>query len=72
MERFLLSPAVVWVLIPITFVIMAGVKEIYHRYCLHQERIAMIENGMHPDDLESKDPTDLKETAPYTHTHQSV
>lgn len=67
MQSFFLNPAVVWVLIPISFFVVTGIKEIYERYCQHQERIAMIENGIHPDaipeDDEENDP--YRETAPY-------
>lgn len=48
-SHFFLNPAVVWVLIPVSVIVIGGVTEIYKRYCKHQERIAMIENGMHPD-----------------------
>ena len=66
MERFLLNPAVVWVLIPISYFIVTGIREIYERYCVHQERLAMIENGIHPDDPNEYPDTDpYRETAPY-------
>ncbi|MEM7316384.1 MAG: hypothetical protein AAF497_24895 [Planctomycetota bacterium] len=67
MERFFLNPAVVWVLIPISYFIVTGISEIYSRYCIHQERIAMIENGMHPDTEPDPYPESdpLQETAPY-------
>ena len=48
-QAFFLNPAVVWVLIPITAIVFSGVTGIYTLYCRHQERIAMIENGIHPD-----------------------
>lgn len=48
-EAFFLNPAVVWVIIPVAAIVLGGVSEIYKMYCRHQERIAMIENGIHPD-----------------------
>jgi len=48
-EYFFLNPAAVWVLIPIAAILTHAVCELYRRYCEHQERIAMIENGIHRD-----------------------
>lgn len=52
-QAFFLNPALVWILIPLTAMLLGGIGEIYKRYCEHQERIAMIENGIHPDAPES-------------------
>lgn len=48
-ESFFLNPAVVWVLIPVTAIAFGGAKEIYKQYCSHQERLEMIQAGIHPD-----------------------
>ncbi len=48
-ETFFLNPAVVWVLIPVTAILFAGIQKIYEQYCRHQERLEMIQNGIHPD-----------------------
>jgi hypothetical protein len=48
-EVFFLNPAVVWVLIPVTAIIFGGAQKIYEQYCRHQERLEMIQNGIHPD-----------------------
>ncbi|MEM6687994.1 MAG: hypothetical protein AAF664_01115 [Planctomycetota bacterium] len=48
-ENFFLNPAVVWVLVPVSAIVLSGLSGIYKMYCKHQERIAMIENGIHPD-----------------------
>lgn len=50
-EAFFLNPAVVWVLIPITAILISGIQQVYKQYCRHVERIAMIENGIHPDEI---------------------
>ena len=46
---FLFSPAVVWVWIPITAILVGTVASIIHRWHQHQERMAMIAAGLHPD-----------------------
>ena len=48
-QAFFLNPAVVWVLIPVSAILISGIRGLYSQYCKHQERIAMIENGLHPD-----------------------
>jgi hypothetical protein len=45
----LFSPEVIWVLIPITGIVVWGITEILQQIHRHQERQAMIEQGMHPD-----------------------
>lgn len=52
MENFLmklLNPALIWVLIPITWLLLTTVVEILKLAQRHRERIAMINQGMHPD-----------------------
>ena len=45
----LLSPGVVWVLIPVLAIVGAFAKQMLNRYFDHQERMAKIEAGMDPD-----------------------
>lgn len=55
-EAFFLNPAVVWVLIPVSAILIGGISGIYSQYCKHVERISMIENGIHPDSDEDAAP----------------
>ncbi|MCA9196223.1 MAG: hypothetical protein KDA87_01755 [Planctomycetales bacterium] len=48
-EHFFLNPAVVWVLIPIVAIVVTGIQQIIRMVLRHRERIAMIEQGIHPD-----------------------
>ena len=48
-ELFFLNPAVVWVLIPVTAILVGGIQQLVKMICRHRERIAMIEQGMNPD-----------------------
>ena len=45
----LLSPEVVWVLIPVLAIVGVFAKQMLNRYFDHQERMARIEAGMDPD-----------------------
>ena len=45
---FFLNPAVVWITIPLAVILVGGVKTLASMYFSHQERIAMIEQGMYP------------------------
>ena len=45
----LLSPGVVWVLIPVLAIVGVFAKQMLNRYFDHQERMARIEAGMDPD-----------------------
>ena len=45
----LLSPGVVWVLIPVLAIVGVFAKQMLNRYFDHQERMARIEAGMGPD-----------------------
>ena len=54
-SAFFLNPAVVWVLIPITAIVVSGVHGILKLYLRHQERLAMIQQGMNPDALSDPD-----------------
>ena len=51
----LLSPAVVWVLIPVLAIVGVFAKQMLNRYFDHQERMAKIEAGMNPDADEDED-----------------
>ncbi len=46
---FFMNPAVVWVLIPVAAILVGGIQAVLKMYFTHQERIAMIEQGIHPD-----------------------
>jgi hypothetical protein len=66
----LFSPAVIWIFIPITAIIVGTLSSIIHKSQQHRERMAMIAAGMHPDfppDEEVAENTDdtLRETAGY-------
>jgi hypothetical protein len=54
-QAFFLNPAVVWVLIPITFALTSGIQALYRAYCEHVERMAMIQQGMMPPDRTAAD-----------------
>lgn len=47
-HNFFMNPAVVWVLIPVTFILISGIQTLYRAYCEHVERMAMIQQGMMP------------------------
>ncbi|MEM9643951.1 MAG: hypothetical protein AAF989_03060 [Planctomycetota bacterium] len=47
--EYFLNPAVLCMMIPIVAILVHGIGSIFNRFCKHQERIAMIENGIHPD-----------------------
>ncbi len=49
-RMFFMNPAVVWVLIPVAAILIGGIQALAKMYFSHQERIAMIEQGIHPDD----------------------
>ena len=46
---FFLNPAVVWVLVPLGAILVGGIQALVKMYFTHQERISMIEQGIHPD-----------------------
>lgn len=48
----LLSPGVVWVLIPVLAIVGVFAKQMLNRYFDHKERMAKIEAGMDPDEEE--------------------
>jgi hypothetical protein len=47
--QILFSPAIIWVFIPITAIIVGSLATIIHKSQQHRERMAMIAAGMHPD-----------------------
>ena len=67
--QILFSPAIVWVFIPITAILVGTLGTIIHKSQQHRERMAMIAAGMHPDfppDEEEEEIGDpLRETAAY-------
>ncbi len=46
---YILNPATVWILIPIVAILCGTVTSILKKVQKHQERMAMIHSGMHPD-----------------------
>ena len=52
----LLSPGVVWVLIPILAIVGVFAKQMLNRYFDHQERMAKIAAGIDPDDYDDEEP----------------
>ena len=66
--QYLFNPAVVWVLIPVTAILVGMIATIIHRWQQHRERMAMIAAGMHPDYPPGEEPLEgddsgLRETA---------
>ena len=45
----LLNPALIWILIPITWLLLTTVVEILKLVQKHRERMALINQGIHPD-----------------------
>lgn len=45
----LLNPSIIWVLIPITAIVCGGFAGIVKLIINHRERMALIEQGIHPD-----------------------
>jgi len=48
------TPTVVWVFIPIVAILIQGVLAILKQINQHEERLAMIKNGMNPDTATSE------------------
>jgi hypothetical protein len=44
----LLNPAILWILIPLTYIVFSGIQTLCQMYYEHVERIAMIQQGMVP------------------------
>ena len=59
----LLNPAVLGTLIPLAVIIGFFTKSIVGRVTTHRERLAMIEQGMHPDQLPFPEHADDAERA---------
>jgi hypothetical protein len=57
--QMLLNPAVLALLIPITAILTVGAITLVRLWARHQERMAMIEAGMHPDEPLLPDPDEL-------------
>ncbi|MEW6743846.1 MAG: hypothetical protein AB1486_13910 [Planctomycetota bacterium] len=47
--RTVLNPATLALLIPIAAIVVGGIVAVVKAAIRHQERMAMIERGMHPD-----------------------
>ncbi len=45
----LLSPELIWIVIPVAAIVIGGILGILSQIHRHQERRAMIEQGIHPD-----------------------
>jgi hypothetical protein len=58
--QMLLNPAVLALLIPITAILTVGAIVIVRLWARHQERMAMIEAGIHPDEPPPLDPDELR------------
>lgn len=52
----LVRPDVVWVLVPVVAIIIGGVIAVVQMVIAHRERMAMIEQGMHPDEQKQSEP----------------
>jgi hypothetical protein len=46
----------VW-LVPIAAILVWGVLELFRMVMAHQERLALIERGIHPDSVKKNEPT---------------
>ena len=46
----LLQPEIVWVLIPLSVILLVGVLKVTHSIIQHRERMARIGMGIDPDD----------------------
>ena len=45
----LLNPALIWIFIPITWLVLTSIVEILKLVQKHRERMALIHQGIHPD-----------------------
>ena len=55
-REFFLNPAVVWILVPVAAILIGGIQALVKMYFTHQERISMIEQGIHPDQYREDEP----------------
>lgn len=53
---------VIWVVIPVIAIVMGGICSIVRQITRHRERIAMIEQGMHPDQFQKKNRVESDES----------
>lgn len=49
-REFFLEPAVVWVVIPVLYIVFEGIKSLFRLYYEHVERLEMIQQGIVPPD----------------------
>ena len=45
----LLSPDLIWIVIPVAAILVGGVLQVLKQSHRHQERLAMIDHGINPD-----------------------
>jgi hypothetical protein len=45
----ILSPDLIWIIIPVTAILIGGTLAVLQQIHRHQERKAMIDQGIHPD-----------------------
>ena len=57
--QYLFSPAVIVFLIPIVAIVCVVVTSLAKKHYKHRERMAMIEQGIHPDYPPDEDTADL-------------
>ncbi len=53
LQKIVTNPALIWVLIPIIYFVVSGICEFTKLVHKHQERMALIRQGIHPDLVES-------------------
>ncbi len=63
-QAFFFNPAVVWVLIPVTAIIVHGLLQFFRLNCRHEERLAMIRQGMIPPDDSEVDAEGMSANSP--------
>ncbi len=63
-QQVVTNPALIWVLIPITYFLVNGICEFTKLVQRHQERMALIRQGIYPDLIESDERPD---TSPVNH-----
>ena len=55
---FFMNPAVVWVLIPLSYIVITGIQTLCRQYYEHLERLAMIQQGIIPPARPLDEPAD--------------
>ncbi len=62
-SRDFLNPAVVWVVIPVSVILIGGIRQILSMYFQHQERMAMLQHGIDPNSVAHADESTVDQTA---------